>query len=68
LDATVVTVQRFIIDGSRKDLFVVEKMHFLLIPHRDVGMFLEKRMKRGRSGFLRAEQNEIQLSSWDVCW
>ena len=44
-------MQHVVIDGTGEDFFVVEEMHFLLIAHRDVRMFAQKIMERGRSRF-----------------
>ena len=54
-------MQQFVIDWLlRKNLFVVEEMHFLPIGQCDLRMFPQEIMKRSRSRLLRTRHNEIE--------
>src|SRR5438105_3587823 len=54
-------MQQLVIDRLlRKNLFVVEEMHFLPIGQCDLRMFPQEIMKRSRSRLLRTRHNEIE--------
>src|SRR5215472_5238018 len=53
-------VQLLIIGLENEQRVAVEKMNFLLVTHVDAGMSAQKIVQRGRPGFLRAGQNEIE--------
>ena len=53
-------MQLLIVGFGNEHRVIVEKMDFLLVTHADVGMPAQKIMQRGRAGFLRTGQNEIE--------
>src|SRR5438270_13455555 len=59
-------VKSIVICFSDETLFVIEKVQLLLIRQRDLRMFAQKIMQRGRPRFLCARNNEIE--SFDLSW
>lgn len=59
-------VKSIVICFSGETLFVIEKVQLLLIRQRDLRMFAQKIMQRGRPRFLCARNNEIE--SFDLSW
>jgi len=57
-------VQFFIIGLRNEHRVVIKKMDFLLIAHADIGMSAQKVVQGCGAGFLRAGENEIELSDF----
>ncbi len=53
-------VQLLIVHVRNEHGVVIKEMHFLLVAHGDVRVLAQKIMQRGRAGFLRTGQNEIE--------
>ena len=53
-------MQNLVISRSRKNLFIIEKMQFLLIRQRDLRMPFQKVIERSRPGLLSAGHDEIE--------
>src|SRR6266487_5484501 len=54
------SVQQLVIDWARENFFVVKEMQLLSVRQRDLAMFFQKIVQRGRARFLRAGDNEIE--------
>jgi hypothetical protein len=53
-------VQFFVINVGNEHPVIIEKMYFLLVAHRDVGVLAQEVVQCRGPGFLRASENEIE--------